>query len=377
MPWKVRPVSEVRLAFVQQVITLNVSVSKACRSFRISRKTGYKWLARYRNEPAEPLADWSRRPKTSPARTDGATEARVLEVREQFGWGARKIRAFLTAQGRNVPSVRTVTNILRRHGRTRTTPTETQDIQFFERNAPHQLWQCDHKGSIEIARRKIHPFTVIDDHSRYLIALRPCLDVSMKPAFQTLWDAFGEFGLPESLLCDNAFGTNHEAPKTVSWFDARLIRLGIQPIHGRPYHPQTQGKVERLHGTLQQEVWPYVRRDSLEHFTDDIERWRRDVYNLIRPHQSLGDKPPVSRFTPSPRPRPHRLPAVEYETGSILRKVSTSGDVRFKGCRILAGRGLVGEFVRIQERDCELALFYAWKEIRTIPHDKLTTKNML
>jgi len=377
MPWKVSPVSEIRLAFVHQVRSLGVSVAQAARDFGISRKTAYKWIGRYREQPAHPLADRSRRPASSPARTAEDLERRILEVRESFGWGGRKIQAYLAAQDVPVPSVRTVTNILRRNGCIGPNTSPTEPIQFFERSHPHQLWQCDHKGPLEVGRRKVYPFTVLDDHSRYLIACHTCLDVSMKPVFEVLWQAFGEFGLPEAILCDNAFGTTFEVPKTISWFEARLIRLGIQPLHGRPYHPQTQGKVERLHGTLERELWPRIRRDSLEHFQCDLDRWRRDVYNTIRPHESLGDRPPVSRFRPSFRSRPDILPPVEYPADAVVRKVSTSGDVRWQCCRLLAGRGLVGEYVRIEDRDHEVALYYASKQIRVIPREQLKPNTML
>jgi transposase InsO family protein len=376
MPWKVSPVSEIRLAFVHQVLSLGVSVAQAARDFGISRKTAYKWIDRYRARPKEALSDHSRRPASSPGHTSEDVEQQALNVREQYGWGARKIRAYLADRGVTMPSVRTVTNILRRNGRI-TSKAAPEPIQFYERSEPHQLWQCDHKGPLEVGRRKVHPFTVLDDHSRYLIACHTCLDVSMKPVFQVLWNAFGEFGLPEAILCDNAFGTTFTVPKTISWFDAQLIRLGIHPIHGRPRHPQTQGKIERLHGTLERELWPRIRRDTLEHFQSDLDVWRREIYNTVRPHEAIGDRPPLSRFRPSPRPRPEKLPPVDYPPGSIVRKVSTSGDVRWKMYRLLAGRGLVGEFVRIDEQDHEVSLYYTWKKIRTIPREQLIPDTML
>ena len=351
MPWEVFPVSEIRMAFVHQVKSLHFSVTEACRKFGISRKTGYKWLNRYRDDPGEPLEDQSRRPKDSPDKTDEATEKLICEVRERFGWGPRKIHAYLGKRKVVMPSIRTVGNILRRYGYIAPAAKTPGEIQFFQRSAPNHLWQCDYKGPLEVARQKIHPFTVLDDHSRYLLALRPCLDLTTRTAFGVLWDVFGEYGLPESVLCDNAFGTAFEAPKTVSWFDAQLIRLGIHPIHGRPYHPQTQGKVERIHGTLEREVWPHVRRDTVNHFDEDLDRWRNEVYNPIRPHESLGDQPPLSRFQVSLRSRPARMPEVEYPSGSMLRKVCSVGAIGWKGCRIMAGRGLAGQWVRVEERD--------------------------
>lgn len=378
MPWKVACVSELRSAFVQLVLVQKVSVAEACVRFGVSRKTGYKWLARHREQPEVELADRSRKPARSPLRTGDEFERRVLEVRGEFRWGARKIHAYLAARGLTPPSVRTVHEILRRHDQIAPRNDAPPDPpQFFVRREPNELWQCDHKGPLEVERRRVHPLTVVDDCSRYLFPLRACLDVGMKTAFAVLWELFGEFGLPTSILCDNAFGSNFTIPKTTSWFDARLIRLGIRPLHGRPYHPQTQGKVERLNGTLQREVWPHVRRDSVAHFEDDVNRWRSDVYNLVRPHEALGDRPPLSRFRPSARPRPARLPEVVYPTGSVLRKVSAGGDFCWKGYRILAGAGLVGQWVRLEDRGSELAVFYDWKQIRSLAPTEMHRQNLL
>jgi transposase InsO family protein len=365
MPWEVSPVSELRLAFVHQVLTLRRPVAAACRDFGISRTTAYKWLGRYRGDPGEPLADRSRRPHQSPRQTPAAVETAILDVRDRFGWGPRKIHAHLTAAGADLPSARTVANVLRRGGRVGPPPAPADLPQRFERATPNELWQCDFKGRLEVERRRVYPFTALDDHSRFLLALRPCLDLSMATAWAALWDTFGEFGLPDALLCDNAFGSPATAPG-VSWFEARLLRLGIRPVHGRPYHPQTQGKIERLHGTLERELWPRARRDTLVHFTADLDAWRIEVYNPLRPHEALGDVPPLTRWRPSARRRPAQLPAVEYPAGSVLRKVSTVGDVRWRRYRILAGRGLVGEYVRVEEGTNEVALYYATTEIRRL-----------
>ena len=378
MPWKVTPVLELRKVFVQQVDVLHRPVAVVCREYGISRKTAYKWLARHRSAPQLPLADRSRRPRREPRRTASEIEARVIEVRHRFGWGSRKIRAILTAEGVAVPSVPTINAILQRHGLITSAPqTEQPPPHFFAHPEPNELWQCDHKGPRDVARQKIYSLTVIDDHSRFLLALHPCLDLTMKTAFAALWSIFGEFGLPERILCDNAFGSLHQVPKTLSWFEAQLIRLGIRPIHGRPYHPQTQGKAERLHGTLEREVWPHVRHDSLEHFTHDVDHWRTEIYNAIRPHEALGDKPPLTRFRPSARPRPDRLPEVEYPAGSVLRKVASTGDIGWKNHRILAGGGLAGEYVRVEERDHDVAVFYAWKQIRLIAKTELQKDNFV
>jgi transposase InsO family protein len=305
-------------------------------------------------------------------------ERQILDTRDRFGWGARKLAAYLANEGLGVPSIRTTHAILRRNGRLAVPQTPAAPLQYFERSEPHDLWQADHKGPVEVARRDHFPLAIEDDHSRFLIALHPCIDKTMARAWEVLWEAFAEFGLPKAFLSDNAFGTTFDVPKTLSWIDSQLVRLGIQPIHGRPYHPQTQGKVERFNGTLQREMLPRARTDCLDHFAADLASFR-DLYNHIRPHQALGDKPPVSRFAKSPRPRPAVLPEPEsfYPPGSILRQVSTSGDIHWKHARILAGRGLVGHPVRLEPRDHELAIFFCWKQIRCIPLERMTDKGML
>jgi transposase InsO family protein len=369
MPWEIHPVSELRSAFVHHVDSLGQPVAAACRLFGVSRKTGHKWLDLYRRQPGTPLCDRSRRPLTSPGRTAEAVEQAVLAVRDQFRWGPRKIHAHLRQRGRgDLPSARTVASILRRHGRVAAAAAAPPPAdQRVERSTPNELWQCDFKGWLEVGRRRVHPFTVLDDHSRFLLALRPCPDVTMASAWAALWDAFGEFGLPEGLLCDNAFTGHHGGIRTLSGFEARVLRLGVRPHHGRPYHPQTQGKVERLHGTLEREVWPHVDRSTLAGFDRDVQRWRTEVYNPLRPHEALGDAPPLSRWRPSPRARPAELPAAQYPAGAEVRKVAGGGDVSWRGYRLLAGQGLAGEWVQVEETEGAVILAYAGYRFRRVP----------
>jgi transposase InsO family protein len=365
MPWSSPSVSEIRTALVHAVRSANRPVADAARDFGVSRKTAYKWLARF--DAGLPLIDHSRRPDASPRRTAIDLEDAVLEVRDRFGWGPRKIHAYLRNLERPTPPIRTIAAILRRKARVGVDEPESPAVLRFERPEPNQLWQLDFKGCIWVGRAKVFPFTVLDDHSRYLLAARPGLDQTMRTAWDVLWDLFGDVGLPDSILCDNAFGTHDPGIPTISWFEAQLLRLGIRPRHGRPYHPQTQGKIERLHGTLTREVWPHVRRDTLAHFASDLEAWRVGVYNSVRPHEALDDRAPVTRWTPCRRRRPQELPSVVYPPGADLRKVSSTGDVSWRSCKLLVGRGLVGEWVQVTEADTEVTLSYAEHEIRRIP----------
>jgi transposase InsO family protein len=372
MPWGTNTVSEIRTAFVHAVRTAGRCVTQAAQDFHISRKTAYKWLARF--DAQQPLGDRSRRPKRSPARTSDELEAAVLAVRDQFGWGPRKIAAYLTNQNQPTVPVRTAAAILRRHKRIAQGPVTDRADQRFERSEPNQLWQVDFKGYVEVARKKVYPLTVLDDHSRFLLALGCGEDVTMARAWKILWHVFGEYGLPEAILCDNAFGSSGPG---VSWFEARLMRLGIAPIHGRPYHPQTQGKVERLHGTLEAEVVPRLDRSDRVAFEAGLEHWRCAVYNAVRPHESLGDVAPVCRWQKSTRVRPAQLPVVEYASGSVLRRVSSGGEIRWRCAKLLAGHGLIGEHVRVEETSASVLLWYGPHQIRQIPLDQLRNPGLL
>jgi transposase InsO family protein len=375
MPWKERTVSEQRLVLVHRVVELKHPLTEVAREMQVSRKTAYKWVGRYRADPQLSMEDRSRRPHSSPGRTCDTLEARVLSWRDQHRWGARKIHRLMrheqagSLETTPLPSVRTIATILRRHNRVGdlTRPIEDAATQRFERSAPNQLWQIDHKGAVEIGRQKYCPLVILDDHSRYCLRMEPVAEKTVATAWSILWDLLGEVGLPESILTDNAFS----ADRGLSWFDARLVRLNINPIHGRPYHPQTQGKVERFNGTMNRElIHLRARRDCLDHFRSDGERWRR-TYNTLRPHESLGDEPPAARWKPSSRTRPPQLPEVVYPADATLRKVTQVGDVYYRNRRILVGRCMGGDHVRIEDRGNEIAVYYSWKLIRVLGPDQL------
>ncbi len=369
MPWSALSMSESRAAFVSLVRSRSVSVAEACRQFGIARKTGYKWLHRAAFEPLQPLTDRSRSPRFSPARTSDDIEQAILQLRLQFGWGARKIHALLRQQQIAIPSARTITAVLHRHQQIVPRSSVPLTPRRFERHAANELWQLDFKGPLEFRRRKLQLFDILDDHSRFALAAELVDDKTMATAWKILWRLFGEVGLPESILCDNAFAATGNTG--LSWFDAQLIRLGISPTHGRPYHPQTQGKIERWHGTLEAEAFPRLPWDSPDHFQAELRRWRVEIYNALRPHEALGDVAPITRWRPSPRRRPHTLPPVDYPSGASLRKVMQKGEISWRNCEILVGAGIAGQWVRVEEYHGQLELWYAWKKIRSLPIDQL------
>jgi len=379
MPWKVSTVSETRRLLVSRVLHQGCSVAAACREFGVSRKTAYKWIQRWKLQLDQPLENRSRRPHHSPARQPDTLEAKVIQAHhDHWGCGARKIHAILKQQGHDVPSVNTLQNILRRNNATAKPRTGTTDAATgrFERSQPNELWQMDFKGPLEVARAPVHPLTLIDDHSRYLLCIETLPDHRRAPLWDVLWLVFERIGMPDALLCDNEFSTRHQAPHTISWFDSQLLRLQIRPLHGRFNHPQTQGKVERIHRTYEQELIPRARRDTLDNFIYDTQRWR-DHYNHLRPHEALQMTPPAKHWKPSNRARPAKLPDPYYPDGATLRKVGHVGDIRWNTYRINVGRGLTGQNVGVIDQPDGLAIYYCDHRIRLLKHEEMTRGHML
>jgi transposase InsO family protein len=344
MPWKEVSVVSSRREFVQLALQPGVNFAQLCRRCQISRKTGYKILGRYRLQGEGGLQDCSRRPLRSPKRTDVKIQAQVVQLREQRHWGGRKIRRRLQDLGRQpAPAASTVTDILRRHGLL--DPQESlkhQAWQRFERPAPNDLWQMDFKGHFAMTPgRRCHPLTVLDDHSRYCMGLRACADEQAQTVRQRLTGIFRCYGLPWAMLMDNGAPWGSDLQNTMTVLTVWLLRLDIRVAHGRPYHPQTQGKDERFHRSMLDELLRHRRFTDLTHCQREFDAWR-EIYNHERPHESLQMATPASRYRPSTRDFPERLPPIEYSAHDVVRIVQAEGRIDFQGRRLGICKALRG-----------------------------------
>ena len=335
MPWREVSIMSERKEFVTLALLADrANVRELCRRFGISAPTGYKWIRRYRQRGDTGLADLSKRPGHSPKRTSPEVERAVLEVRDRHpAWGARKLRAWLIRrEHKGIPSPSTITAILRRNGRINAEdgPKHTA-WQRFKREAPNELWQMDFKGHFGMSRGgRCHPFTVLDDHSRFALGVQACGDELGKTVQQRLIPIFRQYGLPDRLLMDNGspWATYHVNAYTslTVW----LMTLDIDFGHGRPYHPQTQGKDERFHRTLKAEVLQGRDFSDLAQCQAAFDHWR-PIYNLERPHDSLDLKTPADRYQLSHKTFPETLQPPEYGPGDLVRRVQDKGQISFKG----------------------------------------------
>jgi len=371
MPWRELSVMAQREEFVRLAMMPGANMSELCRRFEISRDKGYKWLGRYRSEGCSGLTDRSRRPHHSPGRTDDETEASVLRIRAQSNgaWGGRKIADRLRREGWfPVPVPSTVTAILRRHDELKARAGEHPGpYQRFERPAANDLWQMDFKGHFALALGRCHPLGVLDDHSRYVIGLEACGNEQEATVRDRLTSIFRRYGMPWEMLMDNGspWGDAGNQPHTL--FSTWLMRLGIQVTHGRPYHPQTQGKLERFNRTLKAEVLSGRAYRDLNESQAAFDRWR-PVYNHERPHDALGLATPGERYRPSVRSFPETLPAIEYGPGDKVRKVCQDGFIRFKGRPWRIGKALRGQPValRVSTTDDVFSVHFCARHIGNI-----------
>jgi transposase InsO family protein len=342
MPWREVSVVDLRREFVMLACQEGANVSALCRRFAISRKTGYKWLARV-GGAAPALRDRSRRPKHSPRRTPAAMEASVVAVRAEHPcWGGRKIARRLVDLGETeVPAASTVTAILRRHGVALGSTGAAGPFRRFERSSPNELWQMDFKGHVALVRGRCHPLTVLDDCSRFNLCLVACGDEQGLTVQGHLRTAFRRYGLPHWIITDNGspWGDGPQTPYTP--LGVWLMRLGIGISHSRPYHPQTLGKDERFHRTLKAELLGGPPFDSLAHCQQTFDRWRV-IYNCERPHQALDMDVPASRYRPSGRAFPETLPPIDYAPDHLVRRVQQQGWISFKGTAFKLPKAFAG-----------------------------------
>lgn len=343
-----------REEFVRLARMAGANISEISRRFGISRQTAYKWLQRHDLNAADgALGDRSRKPHSSPTRSSAQLEDAVLALRaQQPAWGGRKIaRLLLTEQGVQV-AASTVTSILHRHGCISAQASQASKAwQRFEHQAPNDLWQIDFKGHFALAHGRCHALTAIDDHSRYNVVLKALRQETRADVQAALSEAFGRYGMPLRINADNGppWGSHVRGTerRALTQLGVWLIQLGIELTHSRPRHPQTNGKDERFHRTLQAEVISRHQLRDLEHAQRQFDAWRPQ-YNHRRPHEALQMATPSQRYRSSQRSFPGSLPPIEYQPGDWVRKVDESGWLSFRGRAIRVGKALRGHPVALR-----------------------------
>ena len=339
MSWSARDMQHLRADFVMIAREPDVYMTSVCRQFGISRRTGYKWLARYEAEGLAGLADRSRRPWSSPLQLSGDVVVALVELHnEHSAWGPKKLRARLSKVGCSpdqVPSVATVARLARRLGwsesKGRGRPRRYVPVgPLSSAGQPNAVWTVDFKGWWRTGDgQRCEPLTIRDLYSRYILSLRPMVRRNTPAVRQVFVETFERYGLPGIIRSDNgspfaSVANLHGLTQLSAWW--RSLGIALERIE--PGHPEQNGGHERMHGDIAREIENRPGATMAEEVAR-LERWRVS-FNIERPHEALGMRTPGEVYRCSRRKLAEVKPYA-YPLGFDRRHVRRRGWIRIHG----------------------------------------------
>jgi putative transposase len=363
VPWKETCPMDERVKFVAAVNEFDGSFRELCRQFKISPRTGYKWVARYEQFGPAGLVDRPPIPKRVPHATPAEVLARVIELRKEHpSWGPKKLHGWLLDRGVEVPSASTVGDLIKRHGlvtprrRRVRTPVSVEPLAIGLQ--PNDVWCVDFKGHFALGdKTRCHPLTMTDHASRYLLKCEALTEPTEAAVAIHFDRAFREYGVPDRIRSDNGVPFATTAPGGLSSLSVGWIKLGIFPERIEPGKPQQNGRHERMHKTLKAETAspPSANMTDQQRAFDRF----RHIYNDERPHEALQQKPPASRYDRSRRPMPSEPRSPEYPSTMKTRRLDDRGRLPVGGTKTPLTRVLASEPVGLEQLDEETwEIFY-------------------
>lgn len=366
MPWRESGPMDQRRQLVEDYASGLFTMTELAEQYRVSRKTGYKWVDRYAaaDDSVLGLADRSRRPHASPSETGPAVVAALIAMRHRHPrWGARKLIALGRKQHAALvwPSRSTVCDLLTRAGLVKARPRRRPAVSHGPSvlapiAAPNQTWTTDFKGEFRTGdRRYCYPLTLRDGFSRFVLRCDGLLARTLDDTQRRFTRAFVEYGLPDRIRSDNGSPFAGTGLGRLSRLALWWMRLGIVPERIAPGHPEQNGSHEQFHSVLKAATarppGPNLRAQQRR-----FDRFRTE-YNHERPHESLDDQTPALHYTPSTRVMPATLPAVEYPGHMEVRRVASNGCISWRDPVFLT-ETLAGDLVGFEEVDDGLWTVY-------------------
>lgn len=334
MPWMETAPMEQRERFIADSWACHFTMTELCRRYGISRKTGYKWLHRHAEEGRSGLQDRSHAPHSCPHRMTPEIGELILAGRRRHpDWGPRKLLDWLAPRHPDIsawPAISTAGDLLAREGlvkKRRRRPRQHPGTVPLTTERPNDLWTADFKGQFPTKDGVwCFPLTISDQHSRYLLTCRALPDTKTLHARPVFERAFREFGLPDAIRTDNGVPFTSRALHGLCRLNVWWMRLGILHQRIRPASPQKNGAHERMHRTLKAAT---CRPPAANHVAQQrtFHRFRR-LYNDERPHDAHNGKTPGSKYRPSPKPYPDKLPPIQYPGHFVVKHVTRAGTIR-------------------------------------------------
>jgi len=356
MPWdSTGPMNE-RIKFIAARLEGESSITELCSSFHISRKTGYKWLERYKRDGIDGLLDRSRAPKTHPHGVSDFVIKEVLRIRKKHPrWGPKKLVVILKRQhpALELPATSTIGQILKRHGLVNKKKRIRRSSPYQDRlegyGNPNAVWCADFKGHFPVSGKRCHPLTITDGFSRYLIRCKALDRPLTEPSMKVFESAFREYGLPDVIRTDNGAPFSTLAPGGLSRLAIWWMKLGIKPERIMPGRPDQNGRHERMHSTLKAET-ARPPKTSFRAQQRSFDKFQYE-YNHIRPHEALEQRVPASSYVHSNRPFPSKLPEIEYPSHFKIFKAYPNGVISFRNTQWYISVCLEGEVIGLEMVD--------------------------
>jgi putative transposase len=365
MPWKeVNPMQQ-RVFFITDYLRQTMSLSGLCAQYGVSRKTGYKWIERYRSLGLEGLTEASSRPLHSPDKTPYRIEQSIIELRQQFmdPPGSKKIHTLLARHYpvELIPSKTTIYNILNRAGLVETRRRKRRVSPYPQPFAPvhqvNELWSVDYKGQFKLRSGQwCYPLTVMDHQSRYLCGCEALKGPLLKDTKAVFIKVFREYGLPWRIRSDNGTPFASTSCGGLSRLSIWWLKLNILPERIEPGKPQQNGQHERMHRTLKRAA-TRPPSTSMRAQQQQFDRFSQE-YNHQRPHESLDQQTPASQYSASTRSYPERLPEIEYPIYYETRQVRYNGLINLRNKQVYISNLLHHETIGLEEIDDGLWCVY-------------------
>ena len=349
MPWSQTHIMDQKLQMIADYLSGNFSPSELSRNYAVSRKTVYKWIARYNQDPAHGLADRHRAPRTNPNKVPDRIKEAIIETKIRYNHlGPKKVMNYLRRQypGRYWPANSTAGVILKEAGLVRARKRKARVAPTFLPFSPcdgaNSVWSTDYKGDFRLGdHSRCYPLTVSDNYSRYLLGCKGLFSTCYKPARKSFESTFYQYGLPDAIRTDNGTPFASTAFGGLSRLSAWWVRLGVVPERIEKGKPNQNGRHERMHRALKQGAINPARY-SMKAQQKAFDRYRRE-YNEIRTHEALNDQVPADVYKPSDRTMPSMLRAIEYDTSYTVRKVRQGGEISWQGQVIYVSQVLAKE----------------------------------
>ena len=335
---------------IHMVTRSEIGVNRTLREIGINKSTFYNWYHAYSENGVEGLFPTKRASNRQWNSIPQEQKNLVVKLALEYpDLSSRELAYKVTDEQQIFLSESSVYRILKSRGLI-TAPAHiflSAGNEFTDKTGfVHQMWQTDFTYFKILGWGWYYLSTVLDDYSRYIVHWELCSNMKADDVKRTVDTAIKKAKLmtkqKPKLLSDN--GSCYIASELKSYLKDNYQ---MQQVHGRPNHPQTQGKIERFHGSMKRELLNHNLFKNLDYADKALQEWRTK-YNCLRPHEALGNKCPADVYTHSERIFADKVEPFEYEPGFKVIKVNSWGYVRFQNFQLYLSETFINDYVQFR-----------------------------